>query len=261
VASNSNRNEMLELHNAIHSSKGMAFINQTYARSFSLNIFTGNAEEFIALLREFSDVELSIIEMKRKDEPAATQRFRELNRLFHNFLAGAMTLVDHTRVLVSDKYLGTDVNKEFRTRVDRDFGTNPLTRFVQDLRNYMSHKGMPPVVKSIRFGNVNQDKGSGGSADSGVFLDLDELRKWTGWKADSRKYLASIEGDLSLLALAEEYRQIILSFHKAFDELIYDHHTQDLEALKVLQAAFQGHLIKSGLDVDSTRENAERHTL
>jgi hypothetical protein len=52
------------------------------------------------------------------------QIMRVVNRLFHNFLAGAMTLVDHTRVFDDEFYLGTPVKKEFPNRVNR---ASPIT--------------------------------------------------------------------------------------------------------------------------------------
>jgi len=39
-------------------------------------------------------------------------------------LAGAMTLVDHTRVFVEEFYIGTEVNKEFKNRIQREFSNN-----------------------------------------------------------------------------------------------------------------------------------------
>lgn len=76
---------------------------------------------------------------------------REAVRRLHNFLAAAMTLVDHTRVMIAEHYTHTQVERNFKKGIEANFASNPMTRFIQDLRNYMVHCGMPPINRAAKM--------------------------------------------------------------------------------------------------------------
>jgi hypothetical protein len=88
------------------SSKGMEYLNRAHYRSFTRNIFVGNAEQLLHALNSLTDPMAYAKSLAGQVVDRNDQIMREVNRLFHNFLAGAMTLVDHTRVFVDEFYLG-----------------------------------------------------------------------------------------------------------------------------------------------------------
>ena len=180
------------------------------------------------------------------EDASRHQGLRETNRLFHNFLAGAMTLVDHTRVLVSEFYRGTEVNKEFKRRVDSDFATNPLTRFVQDLRNYMIHRGNLPLERHLTMKPLEGGEPNQVTATTGLQLDVQQLREWKGWKLDAKKYLEAAGNKINLLELIENYRALVQKFREEFDQVLTDHHKSDLDYLHAMQAAFQANRTRLG---------------
>lgn len=100
------------------SSKGVEYLNHAYYRSFSLNIFRGNTDSLLQALNKLDDPMEYAKSLSSGDLESRHQVLREVSCLFHNFLAGAMTLVDHTRVFVDEFYLGTEVHKEFKARVN-----------------------------------------------------------------------------------------------------------------------------------------------
>src|SRR5687768_1473513 len=61
-------------------------------------------------------------------------------RQFHNYLASAKTLVDHTRRLVEDVYKNTEFLEEYEVKKREQFAGKPLINFVQKLRNYTLHR-------------------------------------------------------------------------------------------------------------------------
>jgi len=152
------------------SSKGVEYLNHAYYRSFSLNIFAGNTESLLQALNKLGDPMEYAKSLSSGDSESRHQVLREVSRLFHNFLAGAMTLVDHTRVFVDEFYLGTEVHKEFKARVNREFAQNPLTRFVQDLRNYMIHRGLPPLNRHLTITPVAGGEPKAAKAVTGFYL-------------------------------------------------------------------------------------------
>ena len=88
----------------ILSSKGMEYVNRTHFRSHTFNIFARNTSSFIEALQVLSDPALHIKELGRQNKEESRQVLKDVMCLAHNFLTGSMTLVDHTRVFISDHY-------------------------------------------------------------------------------------------------------------------------------------------------------------
>jgi hypothetical protein len=98
-----------ELLSAIHSSPGMAYLNRSHQRSFSLNIFRLNSQELIEITRRIADPNEGIRLMAQDNREAGTQTHREVTRRVHNFVAAALTLVEHTRISMREHYSGTEL--------------------------------------------------------------------------------------------------------------------------------------------------------
>ena len=81
--------------------------------------------------------------MSQEHKEAGTQVYKEVNRLFHNFLSSAKTLIEHTRIFMDTHFKNTSVNKEYTHKIKMEFSQDDLSRFIQDLRNYMLHQGLP----------------------------------------------------------------------------------------------------------------------
>jgi hypothetical protein len=216
------------------SSKGMEFINRSYSRSVTRYIFTDNADK---LIQHFNDHSDPIAYSQSVAEGTKPQVMREAARLLHNFLAGASTLIDQTRVFISDHYLGTDVNKEFKSRIDRNFLHNPLSQFVKDLRNFMMHCGLPPVERHLTMARSSEVPSGTLSAETGFRLRKAELQKWDAWKADSKHFLEQQGDFIDLMDLVVRYRILIDTFHNEFDALLQEHHKDDLAKFAVMQDA------------------------
>ncbi len=79
----------------------------------------------------------SLFTMKNRDKLNA--RGREVIRRLHNFVAAAMSLIDHTRRLYDKLYAGNNSFPDYKDRVERDFASDPLSQFVKCLRQYCQH--------------------------------------------------------------------------------------------------------------------------
>ena len=136
-------NDQVGLFQAILSSPGMAHINRTFARTFSLNIFRRNAQELLAATHNVRDSDYGLQLMAVDNREASQQAHREINRFVHNFAASAMTLVEHTRNFMREHYEGTAIKIAYDDRIIATFASEPVVQFVQNLRNYFVHKGLP----------------------------------------------------------------------------------------------------------------------
>jgi hypothetical protein len=185
------------------------FLKRSIYRKFSMDTFFGNAQELLNSLEQ---------EQKNPDwHHHPFNRFdKEVSRQLHNFLAAAMTIVDHTRVLMNEHYTETDIYKEFRARTANEFTNNSLTRFIQDLRNYTIHRGLPlpsevggpPETKRMR-------------------LHVPTLLEWGGWKSEAKSYLAASGEYIELLPLVVSYTKLIRQFQEGLDDLLWEHHMAD----------------------------------
>jgi hypothetical protein len=154
-------------------------------------------------------------------------------------LAGAMTLLDHTRVFVEEFYIGTEVNKEFKNRIQREFSNNELTSFVQDLRNYMMHRGMPPITHTLVMKPANSHRLGEVNATTFFNLSVEKLRKWKNWRRSSKNFFENYDDSIHILTLVEEYSSIIYKFHSELNALMLNYHKKDLEELSFLQNALR----------------------
>jgi hypothetical protein len=156
------------LQQAIRSAPRAAYIDRSYGRSFSLNIFQMNTQELIAATRNVRDPEQGLRLMALENKEAGLQAHREINRLVHNFVAGSMSLIDHTRQFVREHYAGSALEGAYNNQVKVDFASEPVAKFVQNLRNYMLHKGLPNSQMFLHFDNTFNSPGAGAELSTGV---------------------------------------------------------------------------------------------
>jgi len=140
----------------------------------------------------------------------------EAARLLHNFLASAMTLVDHTRAHINTWHAGTTFEKEYKRQVRESFTANPVSRFVQCLRNYNLHYRLPVVSGrlSMEFDPPGQTK----SMKSQVMLDVMKLQERDNWDPPSKTYMTRVGKELPVDRLADDYMKLVLPFHDWFRE-------------------------------------------
>jgi len=140
------------------------------------------------------------------------QQFKmEIMRLFHNYLASVKSLVEHTRIIIREVHGNNRFSKECDLKIRELFDNSALSRFVQDFRNYILHKGIPLMYaqekakESIRFESTNS-----------LILDLSSLKSWAGWKAKSKEYLDNAKEDINLYDITISYGSLVNDFYTWF---------------------------------------------
>lgn len=223
----------------IRDSRGSAYLNRTHQRSFSLNVFQMNAVELMEAAHRVKDPEQGMALMLDKNSEAGRQAHRELNRHVHNFVSSALALVEHTRVFMRNHYAGTDLMATYEKQVAATFMQSPVAQFIQGLRNYMLHRGLPKSSMFMKFtSNPGATDGSG-KAETGVHYDAASLLDWDGWKPMARTYLAQVGKKLDLHEVAQDYLTLVNQFHVWLDVALGEYHQSDIEELSQLQAQFE----------------------
>ena len=151
-------------------------------------------------------------------------------RLFHNYLAGALTLLDHMDTLRDALYGGTAFSEEYQARWEERIERPALPRFMEDLLVYMLHQGLPFALAELNFGRM----GSGVEVDSAIRLDVDKLKEWEHWSEKGREHLGALSGKTKLHDLAKEYANTVAGFYQWFVLRQSELHRVSLERLEEL---------------------------
>jgi len=173
--------------------------------------------------------------MSQGNEEAGQQAHRELSRHIHNFAAASKTLVDHTRVFLEENYSKTEVATSVKTKIANTFTNDPVSKFVHDLRNYMLHKGLPNSQMFLSFQQDPAKPELGAILTTGIRFDTESLSEWSGWTAGAKQYLEQNKEHIDIHQFTEEYLTRVNEFHSWLENLLREHHSNDIEHLQELQ--------------------------
>lgn len=185
-------------------SRSLSVIEKIRSLRMTYNIFQLNDRELAETLNSFRQPESLLL--WGVDNYQEFHNF-QLNvlRQFHNYLASAKTLVDHTRKLVDDIYINTEFGDEYEVKKREQFADKPLINFVQQLRNYTLHRTLPITVASLSP-----------KWESSISLDIIVLREWDKWSSKERAYLERIGDKVALGKIIDGYTYVIEDFYEWF---------------------------------------------
>lgn len=125
---------------------------------------------------------------------------------------------------VKDSY-----RQEYQAKVNVAFVNDPLSGFVQDLRNYFLHRGLPFAGMELHWTKDSR------RIDTRMYLDVEKMKEWDGWRSRSKSYLAEVKDKLTLLDVTEAYTAKVREFHLWFAEWFIKLHKTELDDLRALQ--------------------------
>lgn len=193
----------------------------------SIFIFGRNFEELMRSIESFKKpTSFILLDVRNRDE--LHEFFKEVTRLLHNYLASAMTLVDHTRILVRELYNEekfAEFNEEYSSKIKVTFAENPLHQFIQGLRNYIVHKELPMVGAIINFNDINAN----------LTVDMSVLSENFDWSKYAREFLKSKDNDEKLETLVTEYFKIVYEFHQWFYSRQLEIHAEEFKEANELK--------------------------
>ena len=214
--------EIAEVYESMKNSEGMKFIYRRKSYSFSYNIFEGNTEELENSLKVIESPKAHIRYTVETNRAGSTQTHREINRLFHNFLASAKTLVEHTRVLIKNHYQKTSIQSAYQSKINSEYAEDELCRFIQDLRNFILHRGLPENYMMTVLNPETQE------IESSVNLDVNKFLDWDKWSSISRRFLSKKEKSIKISSIITPYANKIISLYKWLDSELLNYHAADL---------------------------------
>ena len=202
-------------------------IQRIQLQQSSYFIFQRNADELRKILNFHSDVEenMALWDVNNRDPLSFLQL--EVGRLLHNFASSAAGLIDVTRRFY-EKY---DVNEfpDYLTRVDSEFKTNPLSRFVKDLRNYAVHVEVPPISSELSGIGINS------TLQSLIVLPGELLLAKYEWSKPAKQYIADCNNRIVLNSVVEDYFEKVSRFYDWFYKRLNEVHKEDISRVTAKQ--------------------------
>ncbi len=227
-----------DLFKSIHESKGMVYLGRKKGLSFSYNIFFSNFHELKKACAFVENPENGVkLLLSESLQSRGVAAHMEVNRLFHNFLAGAQTLVEHTRNFMREYYFSTSVKNAYDHKISIEFSNDGLSKFIQDLRNYIVHKGLPKNSITLSATRQSLDM-QGCDLVTSVTLSKKDLLLWKQWSKNGRAYIETLEDQIVVSSIANPYGDKIISLHDWLNKKLDEHHSGDLKKLNELQKAY-----------------------
>lgn len=162
-------------------------------------ILQANLEQYKSLLAMMQDpgTALPILDVRNRSQH--DELLSESERLLHNVLAAIKSRVDLSRAfrerhLVDDE----DLIGEYVLKV-RQYFNNPATKFLDRLRNHMTHNLLPVA-------RTQQTFKQGGPFEFTFLLDSVALLKLE-WPTDVREWIAAQGSDIRIIDVLDAYCQ------------------------------------------------------
>lgn len=185
---------------AIHLSLNV-FLDATYDLLSSINLFKGESErpDFWNRTRR---TDLERLELR-------------IQRGVFSATMAAMALVDHSRIFATDYPV-----ELYQEKVKENFSEDSLHRFIQSLRNFMTHFRIAKSNWVVKWDKQGRS----------VFfiLTAKDLNKWDGWDSPSKSYIESNPEGINVEQLFNEYSNRIELFHDWFRSQVWEKNSEDL---------------------------------
>lgn len=237
--------ELRRLDREIKASEGYGVSERLGLLEKSYLVFEGNRSNLMHLLREFGQPVVFVKLWEGRRQGRFDLFANELVRLFHNYVAGTVTLLEHVRALRDDG----DERPEEEHQVE---GAS-LPRFMEDLLTYMLREGLPFALAELSFGGM----GGGVEVESAVALDVERLRGWERWSERGREYLGGLSGKTQLSALVDEHASLVSDLYRRFATRQAGTHEEAFGKLLELRTK-RVNLVREIEELEDVLESAER---
>jgi hypothetical protein len=198
-------------------------INQFYLTYY---IFNKNFIDLTSLIEKQIEPKNSI----RLRESANRKELESLQfetiRLLHNYIAAALSLIDHTRIFVNELY-DTDKNflKEYQDKIHETFINDPLCVFVKSFRQYVQHF-QTPLISTVT--NLT-DKPE--LLNTRITISKEMLLSFSGWKSLAKAYIDSLNKELDVYEMAINYNEVVKTFYNWFQKRQLEIHKSEFEEM------------------------------
>lgn len=166
-------------------------------------VFQESADELFQVISLFADRTRDPGFWDEANRINAEHFCREVKRKLFNCTTSVMALVEVSRTF-NKKWPVTGYDEKVRAC----FATPGLHRFLQDLRNYNSHRRIVEVNWVINYDFKR------GSRVARFVVGREDLLSWGGWKAEAKKFIDDSGDNVDVGATLFEYKGQVKSFYE-----------------------------------------------
>ncbi len=150
----------------------------------------------------------------------------EIIRMTHNFVASAMSLVDHTRIFYKKSYEKNDRFPDYQAKIDDTFTNDNLVQFVHCLRQYCQHYRSPNISVEESWNQGDQ------RPKRSIKLLKRDLNTFSGWNSKAKNYLMGEDEKIDLISVIDIYKDKILNFHSWLRKRQGEIHAAEFKVLR-----------------------------
>jgi len=200
------------------------------------SLFVGNYKELCRHLERHSTQESLLIYWGPANKSKSESEMDELSRLFHNYMASAKTMVDHSRVTCRELLRGKALSK-YEEKAKQNFQEDTFSQFIQNLRNFVQHQSHPPilVVADLKNNRI------------GYQMDARSMAAWSGWNSKAQIYIKSLNGKVYIQDIVSTYTDKVVNFNIELIEYLKEENKPELDALFRINDELAEFCKKSGI--------------
>jgi len=253
--------QYVQLRKELENMPGYHVILENHRLTNSIYIFDKNYEELAELLNFMEHDQRAEELLSLHGHKQLYSIDIELLRRLHNFVAGAKSLIDHTRRIYNKYYLKSNSFPEYKKTIQEYFANDPLSQFIQDLREYCQHYRAPALIYVTHYINGTNEE------IREVALQLVDLTSFNEWNATARQYLQEYKDNIPIFKPVQEYREKVIRFYEWFQHKQHAIHASDIKNYKaketemtLIQLEVQIKMIISNIDsmpIDSTSRDID----
>lgn len=197
-------------------------------------IYARNYEDLISCLKNVEKIGPHLTAVEPGEDSNIRKTYKEVARLIFNFLSSAKARIDYTRCFMDENYENTDLIASYKKYITVNYSEDELSRFINDLRNYILHKGIPHIAISVNWS----------ASKAHVYIEKEQIMNSSFWSPPSKAFLSKCESEIQLRPLFVEYGKKIYVQADWIIHKLYQHHNSDIDEFKRMQSDLNGILAK-----------------
>jgi hypothetical protein len=181
---------------------------------FSVGLLQRNYVELVVAIRHISSPLVAFEMVGRDDQWHRKEAMAEVIYLLHNYIASAKSLIDHTRRVYRKLYDSAESIPDYQSEVNSRFVHDPLSQFVENLREMAQHYRLPRVSLNRSFSGGP----SGIVMTTRLELKTQDLWEYKDWSPPAQEFLHTAGNTIDVLDLVERYHVHVAAFHTWFSQ-------------------------------------------
>jgi hypothetical protein len=217
------KNELLiRLNEKLRQTKGFEVNERLQWLDYCLFIFKENHKSLELFSQQAGRQSVAIEMFGSEDYTSEVQG--NFARHLHNFLVSSQSLVEHTRRLMRKWYVDTEMLVKYQDAVNKNFINDPLSQFIEALRNYCTHRSpVGIIIKTF----------PGKDSDCNVVsIHKDTLISWNKISKHARLYIEQYDNDIPIMTPVNEYKDKVVQFREELRQEIVSFHAEDIQHAK-----------------------------